>query len=117
MTKKFEEWLIKRDIDEVECLVPDMSGTARGKILPASKFVKGAKARGLRVPEDIFILTVTGRYSNKTDATDAASIDVYMRPDEDTLRIVPWYENPTAEVICDCFYVDDRPVDISPRSC
>ena len=114
-TKKFEDWLIQRDIDEVECLVPDMSGTARGKILPASKFIKGAKARGLRVPEDIFILTVTGRYSNKTDATDAASIDVYMRPDDETIRIVPWYENPTAEVICDCFYIDDRPVDISPR--
>ena len=28
---------------------------------------------------------------------------------------MPWYENPTAEVICDCFYLDDRPVDISPR--
>jgi glutamine synthetase len=114
-TKKFEEWLIKRDIDEVECLVPDMSGTARGKILPASKFVKGARTQGLRIPEDIFILTVTGRYSLKTDATDAASIDVYMRPDYDTMRIVPWYENPTAEVICDCFHVDDRPVDIAPR--
>jgi glutamine synthetase len=92
-----------------------MSGTARGKILPASKFVKGARTQGLRIPEDIFILTVTGRYSLKTDATDQASIDIYMRPDYDTMRIVPWYENPTAEVICDCFYVDDRPVDIAPR--
>jgi glutamine synthetase len=114
-TKNFEDWLTQRDIDEVECLVPDMSGTARGKILPASKFVKGAEARGLRIPEDIFILTVTGRYSLKTDATDQASIDVYMHPDPDTIRIVPWYDNPTAEVICDCFYVDDRPVDIAPR--
>lgn len=112
---KFDEWLAERGIDEVECLVPDMSGTARGKILPAAKFVKGAKARGLRIPEDIFILTVTGRYSYKTDATDQASIDVYMRPDPDTVRYVPWYQNPTAEVICDCFYLDDRPVDISPR--
>jgi glutamine synthetase len=114
-TKKFEDWLVKRDIDEVECLVPDMSGTARGKILPAAKFAKGAKSRGLRIPEDIFILTVTGRYSLKTDVTDQASIDVYMRPDPDTIRAVPWYENPTAEVICDCFYIDDRPVDIAPR--
>ena len=113
--RKFEDWLIQHEIDEVECLVPDMSGTARGKILPASKFVKGAKSRGLRIPEDIFILTVTGRYSMKTDATDQASIDVYMRPDLETIRVVPWYDNPTAEVICDCFYVDDRPVDIAPR--
>lgn len=112
---KFEEWLAERAIDEVECLVPDMSGTARGKILPAAKFVKGARVRGLRIPEEIFILTVTGRYSMKTDVTDKASIDVYMRPDLDTARLVPWYENPTAEVICDCYYLNDLPVDIAPR--
>ena len=111
----FEQWLAERNIDEVECLVPDMSGTPRGKILPATKFLKGLKGRGLRIPEEIFILTVTGRYSWKTDATDNASIDVYMRPDPNTLKLVPWYENPTAEVICDCFYLDDRPVDIAPR--
>lgn len=112
---KFEEWLQAHNIDEVECLVPDMSGTARGKILPAQKFLKGTKGRGLRIPEDIFILTVTGQYSWKTDATDDASIDIYMKPDPDTVRMVPWYTNPTAQVICDCFYLDDRPVDIAPR--
>ena len=111
----FEEWLRDNTIDEVECLVPDMSGTARGKILPAAKLIKGSRSRGLRIPEDVFILTVTGQYSWKTDATDDASIDIYMKPDWDTLRRVPWYDNPTAEVICDCFYLDDRPVDIAPR--
>src|SRR5262249_36586389 len=111
----FEEFLSSNGIDEVECLVPDITGSARGKILPASKFEKGSKNRGLRIPEDIFILTVTGAYSWKSDATDDASVDVYMKPDLGTVRRVPWYENPTAEVICDCFYLDDRPVDISPR--
>jgi len=114
-SNKFEEWLSEHNIDEVECLVADMSGTARGKILPAQKFLKGIKGRGLRIPEDIFILTVTGQYSWKTDATDDASIDIYMKPDAETVRMVPWYTNPTAEVICDCFYLDDRPVDIAPR--
>jgi len=32
---KLEEWLTERKVGEVECLVPDMSGIARGKILPA----------------------------------------------------------------------------------
>ena len=98
----FEEFLSSNAIDEVECLVPDITGSARGKILPASKFEKGSKNRGLRIPEDIFILTVTGAYSWKSDATDDASIDIYMKPDPRTVRRVPWYENPTAEVICDC---------------
>ncbi|MGE0212786.1 MAG: glutamine synthetase family protein [Parvibaculaceae bacterium] len=114
-SSNFEEWLRENNIDEVECLVPDMSGTARGKILPAAKLVKGSRSRGLRIPEDVFILTVTGQYSWKTDATDDASIDIYMKPDWETLRRVPWYDNPTAEVICDCFHLDDRPVDIAPR--
>ena len=29
------EWLTERKIDEVECLVPDINGIARGKILPS----------------------------------------------------------------------------------
>ncbi len=112
---KFETWLRDHDIDEVECLVPDMSGTARGKILPAAKFLKGSQGRGLRVPEEIFILTVTGRYWRGTTVTNPASIDVYMKPDPGTIRLVPWYDEPTAEVICDCFSLDDEPVDIAPR--
>jgi hypothetical protein len=31
-----ESWLRDRRVNEVECLVPDMSGIARGKILPSS---------------------------------------------------------------------------------
>ncbi|MGF7162301.1 glutamine synthetase [Rhodoligotrophos appendicifer] len=111
----FEEWLRAEKIDEVECLVADMSGTARGKILPATKFIKGSHSRGLRVPEEVFSLTVTGRYVWETDAFDDAAIDIYLKPDLETLRPVPWYTEPTAEVICDCFYVDDRPVEMAPR--
>ncbi|WP_137391260.1 glutamine synthetase family protein [Rhodoligotrophos defluvii] len=111
----FEEWLRSRKIDEVECLVPDMSGTARGKILPATKFIKGSADRGLRVPEEIFSLTVTGRYVWETEAFNDAAIDMYLKPDMSTLRLVPWYSEPTAEVICDCFYLDDQPVEMAPR--
>ena len=31
-------WLKERHITEVECLVPDITGNARGKIIPADKF-------------------------------------------------------------------------------
>lgn len=112
----FEAFLKAHHIDEVECLVPDVTGTARGKILPAAKFLKGSLTRELRIPEDVFILTVTGSYAWKNQTTDDASIDVYMRPDAGSIRFVPWYQSPTAQVICDCFYLDNRPVDLSPRS-
>jgi glutamine synthetase len=69
----------------------------------------------MRVPEDLFILTVTGRYSWQESPVSDASGDVYMVPDATTLKPVPWHVNPTAQVICDTHYLDDEPVDISPR--
>ena len=112
---KFDEWFSQHRISEVECLVPDMGGTARGKILPANKFLKGNRSKGLRLPEEIFTLTVTGRYVQDTEAVSDSAIDVYMQPDLETARLVPWYSEPTAQVICDCFHLNDEPVDISPR--
>ena len=110
-----EGWIRDNAIDEVECLVPDMSGVPRGKILPAQKFLKGLASRSLRVPEELFILTVTGRYWTDPTATNPASIDVTLEPVIETLRRVPWHENPTASVICDVSYTNGKPVDIAPR--
>jgi glutamine synthetase len=112
---KFEEWIAERRISEVECLVADMSGTARGKILPPAKFLKGNKSRGLRIPEEVFTLTINGRYVWETSAVSDSAIDIYLQPDIDTMRLVPWYNEPTAQVICDAFHLNDEPVDISPR--
>ena len=110
-----EVFLSSNSITEVECLVPDMNGIARGKILPADKFLRGVRHRGLRIPEALFVQSVTGSYPGEEDVTDPAVIDVYMVPDPATIRPVPWYDEPTAQVICDCQYVDGGPVEISPR--
>jgi len=117
MTAKLEEWLTERKIDEVECLVPDISGIARGKILPAHKFLKSASEYSLRIPESVFIQTVTGEFSEDEEDWVVSDVDpdVYLAPDPNTLAVVPWYEEPTAQVIADAFYNDDRPVDISSR--
>jgi glutamine synthetase len=112
---RFEEWINERKISEVECLVADMSGTARGKILPPKKFLTGNKSRGLRIPEEVFTLTINGRFVSDTDAVSDAAIDIYMEPDVDTIRFVPWYTEPTAQVICDAFHLNDDPVEIAPR--
>jgi glutamine synthetase len=112
------EWLTERKIDEVECLVPDINGIARGKILPATKFIKSARDESLRLPESIFIQTVTGEYSENQDYEDIASDqdpDIYLKPDADTIRIVPWYQEPTAQVICDAYNADGTPVEMSAR--
>lgn len=108
------EWIAERHIDEVECLVPDMAGIPRGKILPAQKFLNSWGERGLRLPESIFTQTVTGDYPDQVDI-DPADSDIYLVPDLSTMRIVPWYDEPTAQVINDCYYADGRPVDIASR--
>ena len=112
------EWLTERKIDEVECLVPDINGIARGKILPATKFIKSARDESLRLPESIFIQTVTGEYSENEDYEDIASDqdpDIYLKPDAGTIRVVPWYQEPTAQVICDAYNADGTPVEMSAR--
>jgi glutamine synthetase len=112
---RFKDWLERHSITEVECMVPDLSGIPRGKILPAQKFLQGMSDRGLRIPESIFVQTISGDYPDDEAVTNPANSDVFLRPDADTLRLVPWYEEPTAQVIADCVYADGSPVAISPR--
>jgi|TARA_Y100000782_G_scaffold22109_1_gene24198 glutamine synthetase len=116
MSTDLKTWLSERKIEEVECIVPDMSGVARGKVLPTQKFLKGLEAKSLAIPEAIFCLTVTGGYPEETDAfLDPAEKDVVMVPDPQTVRVVPWYEEPTAQIICDCFHFSGEEVSTSPR--
>ena len=114
---EIEEFLKKHRIEEVECLVPDMAGIARGKILPAHKFLSGMKSKGLRLPESVFVQTVTGSYpaEEKVQVTNPATSDIFLKPDASTIRLVPWYSDPTAQIICDAFYRDDSPVPFSAR--
>ena len=57
MKDNFEKWLNDNLITEVECLVPDLGGIARGKILPTKKFIEGIKKNAHRMPQSIFIQT------------------------------------------------------------
>ncbi len=111
------EWLKERKINEVECLVADISGIARGKILPAAKFIKSVREHSLRLPESVFVQTVTGEYPEDEEdlMVGPADVDVLLQPDPDTLRLVPWYAEPTAQVISDCFYNNGEPVEIASR--
>ena len=100
-------------IQEVEAIIPDMAGIARGKVMPAEKF---AVDQGMRLPESIFLQTVTGDYPEDTrSAMSPAEIDIILKPDARTVRRVPWAAEPTAQVIHDCFYSDGRRVEMAPR--
>ncbi len=109
-----KRWLKERHITEVECLVPDITGNARGKIIPAAKF---SHDYGTRLPEGIFATTVTGDYPDEYDELVSPSdSDMLLRPDPDTVRAVPWAAAPTAQVIHDCYTKDGRPHELAPRN-
>ena len=111
-----ENWLNERRVTEIECLVPDLTGVARGKILPREKFTED---RGMRLPEAIVAIGVTGEFPQEGpyyDVIHATDRDMHLRPDPSTVRIVPWATDPTAQVIHDCFDREGRTVRFAPRS-
>ena len=122
MIKKFENWLKENSITEVECLVPDLGGIARGKILPSDKFIKGLRDDSHRLPQSIFIQTISGGYATEDDEElpidvyNPTDIDVILRPDFNTIRTVPWYKDPTAQIICDAVNLSGSPVINSSRT-
>ncbi len=105
----FQPWLKQRGIEDVEAFVPDMAGSARGKVLPADKFGSGQ----MKMPEAIFSQTVSGNYID--DPRNVEDRDMLLVPDPHTLRPVPWATDPAASVFLDCFRRDGTQVPTSPR--
>jgi glutamine synthetase len=113
MANEIQQFFRDHGIQEVEAIVPDMAGIARGKVMPAEKF---AENQGMRLPESIFLQTVTGDYPiDAIKAMSPAEIDIILKPDARTVRRVPWAAEPTAQIIHDCFYADGRRVKMAPR--
>lgn len=108
---KFQEFFRDHGITEVECIIPDMTGMARGKILPKSQFNSG----NMRLPKVVIIQTVTGDWPDDDNITGPTDPDMVCLPDPASVRMVPWAEDPTALVIHDCVHFDGSPVEISPR--
>jgi glutamine synthetase len=111
-----EAWIREHRITEIECLLSDIAGIPRGKILPAEKFIRGTADGALRLPESVLVQTVTGDYpDNVWSIVDPVSRDVRMVPDAASMRLVPWYDEPTAQVICDVTDHDGAANEIAPR--
>ena len=62
MTINLANWIAEHKIDEVECIVPDINGVQRGKVLPAKKFLSSVRDKSLRIPGSVFICTIDGHY-------------------------------------------------------
>jgi glutamine synthetase len=107
-------WVMERGIEELECVVPDQAGVARGKIMPALKFFASPT---MNMPSSIFHQTISGGYAEEDEpgGGDPADSDLVLEPDFSTLSTVPWASDPTAQIIHDAFHRDGRPVEVAPR--
>ncbi len=106
------QWCKEHGITEIEALMPDMSGIARGKIMPTQKYCQDA---GMRLPEALVLQTVTGDYTEDESAIHPSDRDMQARGDPNTIRMVPWASEPTAQIIHDCFHADGSPVETTSR--
>lgn len=109
------DWLNHRNIQDIECIVPDLAGVARGKMMPTEKFFSGPV---MTMPASIFAQTISGDYPEDDERfqhnpTDG---DLYFRADYSTLTTVPWESDPTAQLIHDAYSREGAPVETAPRN-
>jgi glutamine synthetase len=107
-----QSYIAGRRVDEVECIVPDVAGVARGKAMPAAKF---AKQTSYFLPNSIFLQTITGEWAdNPFDAFTEP--DMILEPDWSTATAAPWTADVTLQVIHDAKDQQGNLVPYSPRN-
>jgi len=112
LPEAFKAYAGGRDVDEVECIVPDLAGMSRGKAMPMKKF---SPDHAIHLPVSIFYQTITGADVEMDIDNQWAEGDLVLRPDMSTAKAVPWAKEPTLQVIHDLYTRDGTPVAIAPR--
>ena len=106
------EYIGGRRVDEVECVIGDIAGVARGKAMPASKF---AHQPYYYLPNSIFLQTITGEWAdNPFDAFTEP--DMILEPDFSTATAAPWTADVTLQVIHDAKDQQGNLVPFAPRN-
>ncbi|WP_370931148.1 glutamine synthetase family protein [Bartonella sp. DGB1] len=110
-----ERWLKEKNIEDIECITPDHAGIARGKMMPAKKFVSETS---LALPGAVFMTTISGSYPEDSHSFQYPETDGDLKlvPDLSTLSVVPWEDDPTAQVICDLVDQKGQYVEFTPRN-
>ena len=100
-------------VDEVECIIADLSGIARGKAMPASKFAKQSQ---FYLPNSIFFQTITGDWGEAAGEEGFTEPDMVLKPDFGTTSAAPWTADLTLQVIHDAYLKSGDPVPFAPRN-
>lgn len=93
-------------------MVADLSGVARGKAMPASKF---ATQKHFYLPNSIFLQTITGDWVDD-DRESFTEPDMILKPDMSTATAAPWTADRTLQIIHDIADQQGNPVPAAPRN-
>ena len=100
-------------LDEVECIISDLPGIARGKAMPAAKFARQTR---FFLPNSIFFQTITGDWGEAAGEEGFTEPDMILKPDFSTASAAPWADDKTVQVIHDAFDQKDKPIPMAPRN-
>lgn len=113
LPKPAQTYLEDRRLDEVECIISDLPGIARGKAVPALKF---SRQDYFHLPDSIFYQTITGDWGEAADDDGFIEKDMILRPDMSTATAAPWTGDWTLQVIHDAYDRNGDAVPFSPRN-
>ena len=103
------------DLDTVEVVLPDTNGVLRGKWLPGSAVGKVFEG-GVAFPFSLFGLDVWGREVESTGMhIETGDKDGVCWPIPQTLKLVPWAERKTAQVLLSMYDRDGSAFLADPR--
>src|SRR6056297_3864946 len=108
-----QAYLEGRRLDEVECIIADLPGIARGKAVPASKF---ARQEHFHLPDPIFFQTITGDWGEAAGEDGFIEKDMILRPAMSTATAAPWTGDWTLQVMHDAYDGTGAPIPYSPRN-
>ncbi|WP_417588543.1 glutamine synthetase family protein [Pararhodobacter oceanensis] len=108
------DYIAGRRLDEVECILPDIAGVARGKAMPAFKFDTQSH---FYLPTSIFLQTITGEWADAPAGEDEyKEPDMTLVPDLSTATAAPWTADITLQVIHDAMTQKGEPYPMAPRN-
>lgn len=108
-----KEYIKGKKLDEVECVIADLPGIARGKAVPATKF---SRQNSFHLPDSIFFQTITGGWGEAAGEEGFVERDMILKPDISTASAAPWTGDWTLQVIHDAFDRKDEPIPFAPRN-
>ncbi len=107
------DYVAHNTLDEVECIIADYPGVARGKAVPAAKF---AKTNSFYLPNSIYMQTITGEWAEAAGPEGWIEPDMTLIPDYSTTTAAPWTGDWTLQVIHDAIGRDGAPIPFAPRN-